>query len=260
MEKKTLLPNPVNLDDASSPRRKEPGKRKKPLPEAAVKPPPAPRKQPTQKRAEFTMATIVEAAREILMKQGVDAVTTRRVAERAGVAVGTLYQYFPNRDAILMQLAHRIMNDESTQARPELFHLYHHSLREFMGALYERTVAIERKLLGLGTDFHQRFARYLQFTSQVSPQGNNEAPDPEQLIAAMSKVLADHPEEATETDQGLAAFMIVRGVRNMLATVVEERPDLLNSPSLTPMLIRVVMAITTQEPTPPPTEGGQEAG
>lgn len=212
--------------------------------------PSAPRKKPIQKRGEFTVTSIIDAAREILLKQGVEAVTTRRVAERAGVAVGTLYQYFPNRDAILMQLAHRIMSEESSDARPQLFNLYHQSLGEFMGALYERTVIIERKLLGLGTDFHQRFARYLQLGSHTDTQSMGEAPNPEQLIAAMSKVLADHPQEATETDLELASFMIVRGVRNMMATVVEERPDLMNSPSLTPMLIRVVMAIAAGESPP----------
>ncbi|CAB1369199.1 TetR/AcrR family transcriptional regulator [Denitratisoma oestradiolicum] len=216
----------------------------------AGRPPSAPRKKPIQKRGEFTVTSIIDAAREILLKQGVEAVTTRRVAERAGVAVGTLYQYFPNRDAILMQLAHRIMSEESSDARPQLFNLYHQSLREFMGALYERTVIIERKLLGLGTDFHQRFARYLQLGSHTETQSMGEAPNSEQLIAAMSKVLRDHPMEATETDQELAAFMIVRGVRNMMATVVEERPDLMNSPSLTPMLIRVVMAIAAGESPP----------
>lgn len=240
--------------NSAPPRRRKPrtGSKGSGKPPAAVagRPPSAPRKKPIQKRGEFTVTSIIDAAREILLKQGVEAVTTRRVAERAGVAVGTLYQYFPNRDAILMQLAHRIMSEESSDARPQLFNLYHQSLGEFMGALYERTVIIERKLLGLGTDFHQRFARYLQLGSHTEAQSIGEAPNPEQLIAAMSKVLADHPQEATETDLELAAFMIVRGVRNMMATVVEERPDLMNSPSLTPMLIRVVMAIAASESPP----------
>ncbi|QDX80614.1 hypothetical protein B9N43_04735 [Denitratisoma sp. DHT3] len=225
-----------------------------------VKPPPAPRKQPIQKRSEFTMTTIIDAARSILEKQGVEAVTTRRVAERAGVAVGTLYQYFPNRDAILMQLAYRITNEEASDARHQLFNLYHQPLREFIAALYERTVAVERKLLGLGTDFHQRFARYLQLGSPTETPAWDGAPNFQHLTAAMGKVLADHPEEATEADRELAAFMIVRGVRNMLATVVEERPDLLGSPALTPMLIRVVMAIAARDPappTPPPADGTQ---
>lgn len=219
-----------------------------------MRPPPTPRKQPTQKRAEFTVATIVDAARDILTKQGVDAVTTRRVAERAGVAVGTLYQYFPNRDAILLQLAYQIMSEESSQAAPHLFNLYHQPLREFMAALYQRTVDIERKLLGLGRDFHGRFARYMQLGRHIEGESPIDAQEPERLIASMERVLMDHPEEARESNKALAAFMIVRGVRNMLATVVEERPEFLSDPALTPMLIRIVMAIVADDdaPVPPP--------
>ncbi len=68
---------------------------------------PQPRKTPTQRRAVETCAAIVEATARILEDKGQDALNTNRIAERAGVSVGTLYQYFPNKHAILVALIRR---------------------------------------------------------------------------------------------------------------------------------------------------------
>jgi AcrR family transcriptional regulator len=59
-----------------------------------------PRKFPRQARAKATVDAIVEASIQLLLKQGYDKFTTARVAERTGVSVGSLYQYFPNKAAL----------------------------------------------------------------------------------------------------------------------------------------------------------------
>ncbi|MEA1648126.1 TetR family transcriptional regulator [Nitrospirillum sp. BR 11164] len=62
------------------------------------------RKQPQQARSAGLVATILEAAVQVLAKEGAARFTTARVAEKAGVSVGSLYQYFPNKAAILFRL------------------------------------------------------------------------------------------------------------------------------------------------------------
>ncbi|MDR1921582.1 MAG: TetR family transcriptional regulator [Candidatus Adiutrix sp.] len=62
------------------------------------------RKQPKQTRSANLVATILTAAVQVLEKEGAARFTTARVAERAGVSIGSLYQYFPNKAAILFQL------------------------------------------------------------------------------------------------------------------------------------------------------------
>jgi len=62
------------------------------------------RKRPQQARSSELVATILEAAVQVLAKQGAQRFTTARVAEKAGVSVGSLYQYFPNKAAILFRL------------------------------------------------------------------------------------------------------------------------------------------------------------
>jgi AcrR family transcriptional regulator len=65
------------------------------------------RKKPRQPRSRFTVEAIVEAATRILERDGLVALNTNRVAEVAGVSVGSLYQYFPNKDALLAALIAR---------------------------------------------------------------------------------------------------------------------------------------------------------
>jgi AcrR family transcriptional regulator len=68
------------------------------------RPPVSSRKQPKQARSIELVATILEAAVQVLRKEGAQRFTTARVAERAGVSIGSVYQYFPNKAAILFRL------------------------------------------------------------------------------------------------------------------------------------------------------------
>src|SRR3954447_10769421 len=63
-----------------------------------------PRKSPRQDRSRATVDAILEAAARVLVKQGFERTTTNRVAEAAGVSVGSLYQYFPSQEALVAAL------------------------------------------------------------------------------------------------------------------------------------------------------------
>ncbi len=65
----------------------------------------APRKRPRQRRSQQTVAAILEATGRILVDEGYDKLNTNRVAEVAGVSIGSLYQYFPNKQALVLALA-----------------------------------------------------------------------------------------------------------------------------------------------------------
>lgn len=62
------------------------------------------RKQPRQARSTELVAAVLQAAAQVLADEGIQRFTTARVAERAGVSVGSLYQYFPNKASILFRL------------------------------------------------------------------------------------------------------------------------------------------------------------
>ena len=81
------------------------------------------RKRPTQQRSEQMVDTLIDAAGKVIAKQGLDHFTTIKVAARAGVSVGSLYQYFANKEALLEALLDRMtrqLGDVVNQAAPVL--------------------------------------------------------------------------------------------------------------------------------------------
>jgi AcrR family transcriptional regulator len=74
-----------------------------------------PRKQPRQQRSRETVAVILEAAAQLFQRHGYADTTTNKIAERAGVSIGSLYQYFPNKDALLVALAEHYLTQSTQQ-------------------------------------------------------------------------------------------------------------------------------------------------
>jgi AcrR family transcriptional regulator len=70
------------------------------------------RRKPSQRRSQVTVDAILDAAARVFEERGFDAGTTNRVAEKAGVSVGSLYEYFPNKDALLVAVVERELERE----------------------------------------------------------------------------------------------------------------------------------------------------
>ena len=70
-----------------------------------------PRKRPRQDRARATVDAILEATARILVTHGYDKATTNRIADAAGVSIGSLYQYFPNKQALVAALIDRHLDE-----------------------------------------------------------------------------------------------------------------------------------------------------
>ena len=79
-----------------------------------------PRKRPSQERSRFTVDAILEAATDILVRDGFARLTTNRIAERAGVNIASLYQYFPGKEAIVMELRRRHGDEQRAEVRQVL--------------------------------------------------------------------------------------------------------------------------------------------
>jgi AcrR family transcriptional regulator len=84
----------------------------------------SPRKKPQQRRSRVTIDTIFEATIQVLLADGLDGITTIQVADRAGVSVGSVYQYFPNKRALLAAVVRRHIGEvvDATIAACEAAH------------------------------------------------------------------------------------------------------------------------------------------
>ncbi|MGD9598202.1 MAG: TetR/AcrR family transcriptional regulator [Steroidobacteraceae bacterium] len=215
---------------------------------AADSAPPLPRKVPRQRRSRATVEFILEAARRILYEKGVKAITTRRVAEHSGVAVGSLYQYFPNREAILARLA-----EDEAQRESQALHRYIGSLRQlpltqYLDAVVARTIRSERRMLNFGGEFYQRYTQHFQVGRRMGHERSGHILDVETITRDTLRSFELHATQIGEPDRLLAAYLLARGLPTMLGVLVVERPELLGSGRLEAILARVAAAVVDARP------------
>ncbi|MGI4854967.1 MAG: TetR/AcrR family transcriptional regulator [Janthinobacterium lividum] len=101
----------------------------------AIVPPLQPRKTPIQARSAVTVAAILEAAIQVLLAEGKERLTTTRVAARAGVSVGTLYQYFPNKSSLLQTVLKQHLDAVATAVETACRKVHGEPLQQMAEAL-----------------------------------------------------------------------------------------------------------------------------
>src|SRR5437867_8807489 len=166
-------------------------------------------RSPRQERSRQTVEAIRQAAFQILARDGVRGLTTRAIAERAGVGVSSLYQYFPNREAIVADLIRtyilpeldprsvalaNVTGDPDAQRR-----LGGMSLPERLRAVIDHTVRANRHLIArFGIEFQ---ARYLEQVREYLGLPKSRSP-------SLGKLTEAHEHEMPLADPRLADVFI----------------------------------------------------
>jgi AcrR family transcriptional regulator len=99
-----------------------------------------PRRRPSQRRAQQTVEAILDAVVRILKREGYAAITTNRVAEVAGVSIGSLYQYFPNKSAIFIALHDRHIGEIDRVIQNRLIEHASSSLQDLIAAIVDAMI------------------------------------------------------------------------------------------------------------------------
>jgi AcrR family transcriptional regulator len=103
------------------------------------------RKKPKQDRSQTTVDALVEATARILVRDGPERLSTNRIAEVAGVSIGSLYQYFPNKEALLEELRRRYQTQFLDRVMAQVSHLGPLPLHEAVGAFTAFMIGIHRE-------------------------------------------------------------------------------------------------------------------
>src|SRR4029434_1904324 len=201
--------------------------------------PPHPRRVPRQERSRFRVDVIRTAALRILREEGMDALTTNRIASVAGVAVASVYQYFPNKEAILASVYEELTREE-VEARTEWVERARSgSLDELIRGIIVRGIEWQRELRALAPEFFQRFHREYALTAAAGGAQR----DPLRSVEWMRGILAERRDEAS-VDLEIAAFLLTRGAASVIGTAIDECPALLEdgrlAEALSTMLIGYV--------------------
>ena len=186
----------------------------------APRPRTQPRKKALQERSRATVEAILGATARILVKDGYDRASTNRVAAAAGVSVGSLYQYFPSKEALVAALVERHL--EETQA------VLVHAFPLLLGAPVE---AAAREMVRTMVAMHAVDPRlHKVLVEQVPRTGRLERIDALQRQATelTRAYLSHHAEELRVKDLDMAAFIVVHTVEALTHVAVLSRQELLS--------------------------------
>jgi AcrR family transcriptional regulator len=190
----------------------------------------APRKQPVQERSRATVDAIVEAAAYILVREGPSKLTTNRIAERAGVNVASLYQYFPGKEAILAELQRRHVAEQREAMREVLM--------AHRGNDLEATV---RALVSMGTAAHAVAPRvHAALTEALPARRSRSGDETDPLMREAGSTLLNAVPGGS--DHALILWIVETVSHAVIHNGVVERPDDLVSGRLGEELIRVLLA------------------
>src|SRR5262245_61528607 len=102
------------------------------------------RKQPTQERSRHTVDALLSATARVLVRDGYDRASTNRIAEAAGVSIGSLYQYFPSKEALVGALVERELEEQCRVVAEKLGEVVDAPLDVAVRKLVEATVLAHR--------------------------------------------------------------------------------------------------------------------
>jgi AcrR family transcriptional regulator len=174
----------------------------------------SPRKTPLQERSRATVEAILEATADILVRDGYAKLTTNRIADRAGVNIASLYQYFPGKEAIVAELRRR----HGAEQRAEV--------REVLARSNARSVeSTIRSLVSLGIAGHARAPRlHRVFTEELPALGYRdvEAIDAP-VFESMRHFLASADVDIRDVDMALWMIATVSGA--VIHRAVVDRPE-----------------------------------
>lgn len=202
-----------------------------------------PRKQASQERSRATIDVILSATARVLVKHGYDRASTNKIAEAAGVSVGSLYQYFPSKEALVAAVIERHIGAMADMLQASFIRLAPLPLRK-----------AARELVGLMIEVHRIDPKLHRVLVEQAPRvGDLEKLErlDEHAISLVRLYLEAHRSEIRVSDLDLAAFMAVSCVEAMTHIAVLRRPELLSEPQFEDEVAAMVVRYLEGDAPPP---------
>jgi AcrR family transcriptional regulator len=187
------------------------------------------RKKPKQARAQATVTALLDATARVLVEEGYDQATTNRIAEVAGVSIGSLYQYFPNKDALVAALVDR--------HETEMLEMLSRYVAELERAPLEEAVRTYVRAMVTVHDRNPRLHRVLTATYDLS----RPRPLHARFEAIVRGYLARHASRLRPPSLDQASFILVTSAEAVIHGALLHRPELLREESFVEEVCQLVL-------------------
>lgn len=177
-----------------------------------------PRKLATQTRSKATIGVILQATRDLLESPEAKKLTTTGVAARAGVSIGSLYQYFPSFDSLTLSLMEKVLDEQIAAIDDLLLQQHEESLEVKIRSVLEYYLNSIRKRPKTTLFFARKFLIY----------GKNDflARGDQKLVAVFKRHLVSHREELRTENLDLSLLFVVQGLRMIPTATLMTAPHL----------------------------------
>ncbi len=198
-----------------------------------------PRKQATQARAVSTVDAILKATARILVKEGYDHASTNKIAAAAGVSIGSLYQYFPSKEALVATLAERHIQ--------EMVGLLREQVPRLLALPLEKAIEQVVRLLVEAHSVDPKLHKVLvEQVPRIGKLDNVEGVERE-MIELTRTYLESKRTEIDVEDLELSAYIVVGMVESLTHAAVLTRPDLLGEAFVREVTRAVVRYLSPRE-------------
>jgi AcrR family transcriptional regulator len=191
------------------------------------------RRRPVQQRAQVTVDAMLDAAVKLLKREGALSITTNRIAETAGVSIGSVYQYFPNKQAIFIALHERHIGQVDRVIQRRMIESEDATLEELIASLIDGMIEAHTA--------DPELSELLQ--SEVPDRADGTREFSVRLHQAFRRALAPHKQEfGRKIDLDTRTFFVSNLVEALGHAIVLRRARGLSLSRAKAELLRAVMA------------------
>jgi AcrR family transcriptional regulator len=198
------------------------------------------RKEPRQARSQATVDAILTATARVLVRDGYDRASTNRVAETAGVSVGSLYQYFPTKEALVAALIDRHMTQMTSLLETNIDELRDAPLAVATRALVKLMLAAHAQ----NPRLHKIFTEQVPRMGRMSRFYEIERRMGERIRA----YLEGHAKELRTKNLDLSVFIVVCVVEALTHMTVVDHPGRFDEEELTDEITSLVLRYVMKDP------------
>jgi AcrR family transcriptional regulator len=206
-----------------------------------------PRKKPRQVRSKVTVEALLGATARILVREGYAGTSTSKIAREAGVSVGSLYQYFPSKEAIVGELVENFHGRSLALFDAQLARAVGLPLETLVAGLVDAMLADHRENPALNRVILEQVPNVGRRGQWLDHQKD--------LAERVVRCLEGYREQLKVTDLELAAFLLVHAVESIMHATFARRPEYLEQPRFALELRRIILGYLSSEvrgPVPSP--------
>ena len=176
-----------------------------------------PRKLPQQDRSRTTVEAILEATAHILTEEGYEKASTNRIAERAGVSIGSLYQYFPNKESLMAALMEQHSHEIAELVESKLSDLFDKPLEMVIPELIRAVIAAH----AINPRLHQVLNEEIPRSERLQQMQQAEA----RIAGLLRAYLERWSDRIHPKNLKMTLFILGRTVESLCHSAVIEHPE-----------------------------------